>query len=186
MGLFALSSSTTTATPSAIDSTIERTTTGRGASRRPEDARTSSSIRQDRGIDADGLREVGGPVAGREVEESGRTTVWDDPLEPHRNRRELLLPVLLTHQPVDLVVLMLGTNDLKHRFGAEPRDIAAGAGPLLDDVASSSCGPDGSPPRTLLVCPAPVARLTQFAEEFAGATEKSRAIPAQYASVAAA
>ena len=90
---------------------------------------------------------------------NGRTTVWDDPLEPHRNGRELLLPILLTHQPLDLVIVMLGTNDLKHRMNASAAEIAEGAGMLVDIVAASGCGPDGRAPQTLLVCPAPIARL---------------------------
>ena len=57
---------------------------------------------------------------------NGRTTVWDDPLEPYRNGAELL-PTLLTHQPVDLVILMLGTNDVKRRFDVGAGEIAAGA-----------------------------------------------------------
>lgn len=45
---------------------------------------------------------------------SGRTTVWDDPLAPYRNGLEGLGYGLLRAKPVDLVVLMLGTNDLYH------------------------------------------------------------------------
>ena len=73
---------------------------------------------------------------------NGRTTVWDDPLEPHRNGRKLLLPTLLTHQPLDLVIIMLGTNDLKHRLNASAAEIAEGAGMLVDIVTGSGCGPD--------------------------------------------
>ena len=72
---------------------------------------------------------------------NGRTTVWDDPLEPFRSGKELLVPCLMTHQPIDLVIVMLGTNDLKGRFGVGARDIAAGAGLLLDIVRASDCGP---------------------------------------------
>lgn len=45
---------------------------------------------------------------------SGRTTVWDDPLAPYRNGLEGLGYGLLRAKPIDLVVLMLGTNDLYH------------------------------------------------------------------------
>ena len=106
---------------------------------------------------------------------SGRTTVWDDPLEPHRNGRKLLLPTLLTHQPLDLVIIMLGTNDLKHRLNASAAEIAEGAGMLVDIVTGSGCGPDGGAPQTLLVCPPPIAEVDQFDDEFEGGAEKSPA-----------
>ena len=115
---------------------------------------------------------------------SGRTTVWDDPLEPHRNGRKLLLPTLLTHQPLDLVIIMLGTNDLKHRLNASAAEIAAGAGMLADIVAGSGCGPDGRAPQTLLVCPAPIAEVDQFDDEFEGGAEKSRRLAGHFAAIA--
>lgn len=52
---------------------------------------------------------------------NGRTTVWDDPLEPFRSGKELFAPCLMTHEPIDLVIVMLGTNDLKRRCRAVPR-----------------------------------------------------------------
>jgi lysophospholipase L1-like esterase len=117
---------------------------------------------------------------------NGRTTVWDDPLEPHRNGRELLLPTLLTHQPLDLVVVMLGTNDLKRRLGGSAAEIAAGAGMLVDIVGASGCGPEGDSPQTLLVCPPPVLEVDPFDDEFQGASEKSRRLSGHYAEAAAA
>ena len=115
---------------------------------------------------------------------SGRTTVWDDPLEPHRNGRKLLLPTLLTHQPLDLVIIMLGTNDLKHRMNASAAEIAAGAGMLVDIVSASACGPDGRAPQTLLVCPAPIAEVDQFDDEFEGGAEKSGRLAGHFAAIA--
>jgi lysophospholipase L1-like esterase len=115
---------------------------------------------------------------------NGRTTVWDDPLEPHRNGRKLLLPTLLTHQPLDLVIIMLGTNDLKRRMNASPADIAQGAGVLVDIVAASGCGADGRAPQALLVCPAPIAEVDPFDDEFEGGTEKSRQLASHFAAIA--
>ena len=115
---------------------------------------------------------------------NGRTTVWDDPLEPHRNGRKLLLPTLLTHQPLDLVIIMLGTNDLKHRLNASAAEIAQGAGMLVDIVSASACGPDGRAPQTLLVCPAPIAEVDQFDDEFEGGAAKSHRLAEHYAAVA--
>jgi lysophospholipase L1-like esterase len=44
---------------------------------------------------------------------NGRTTVWDDPIEGYKNGAAYLVPCLTTHRPLDLVIIMLGTNDLK-------------------------------------------------------------------------
>ena len=114
---------------------------------------------------------------------NGRTTVWDDPLALHRNGRELLLPTLLTHQPLDLVIIMLGTNDLKHRVNASAAEIAEGAGMLTDIVAGSGCGPDGgAAPRS--VCPPPIAEVDESDDEFEGGVEKSRQLPRYFAAIA--
>ena len=121
------------------------------------------------------------------VVESGlnaRTTVWEDPLEPHRNGRELLLPTLLTHQPLDVVIIMLGTNDLKHRINDSAAEIAAGAGMLADIVAGSGCGPNGSAPQALLVCPPPIALVDELDDEFEGGEEKSRQLTGHFATIA--
>ena len=41
---------------------------------------------------------------------NGRTTVFDDPLLEHRSGKEYLAPCLESHSPLDLVILMLGTQ----------------------------------------------------------------------------
>jgi lysophospholipase L1-like esterase len=117
----------------------------------------------------------------------GRTTVWNDPVEgEHKNGKTYLLPCLETHQPLDAVVIMLGTNDLKRRFGVGAFDIAQGAGELIKIVHKSGCGPDCKAPQALLVSPPPVASLapTNFAEMFYGAEEKSRNLSREFKLVA--
>lgn len=47
---------------------------------------------------------------------NGRTSSFDDPLESGRNGMTYLIPCLQTHLPLDLTILMLGSNDLKRRF----------------------------------------------------------------------
>lgn len=115
---------------------------------------------------------------------NGRTTVWDDPVEGHKNGMKYLPPCLVSHQPIDLVTIMLGTNDLKMRFSVPASDIAKSAGVLVDIVLKSDCGPGGRAPKVLLMAPPPVARLTEFAEMFAGAEAKSRQFSAYYRQVA--
>jgi lysophospholipase L1-like esterase len=117
---------------------------------------------------------------------NGRTTVWPDPIEgEYKSGKTYLTACLESHAPIDLVILMLGTNDLKHRFGLSAWDIAAGVGVLVDLVQGSAFGVNDAAPRVLLICPAPVARLTLFADLFEGAAEKSRQMARYYSAVAA-
>jgi len=116
----------------------------------------------------------------------GRTTVWPDPIEgEHKCGKTYLPPCLESHQPIDLVVLMLGTNDLKHKFGLSAADIAAGAATLVDIIQRSTTGPNNSAPSVLLICAPPIARLSLFADMFEGAQEKSRQLARFYSDIAA-
>jgi len=115
---------------------------------------------------------------------NGRTTVWDDPIEGYKNGKEYLVPCLETHKPLDLAIILLGTNDLKMRFSVSAYDIANGAGALVQIVQKSEAGPGGGVPQVLLLAPPPVAKLTGFAEMFEGAGSKSRRFAEHYARVA--
>lgn len=112
----------------------------------------------------------------RVIEEglNGRTTTVDDPITPYRNGRDYLPPCLESHAPVDLITIMLGTNDLKERFRRSASDIAESAGVLASMAKLSGCGPAGGAPQVLLIAPPPVATLTDFAEMLEGAEEKSK------------
>jgi lysophospholipase L1-like esterase len=115
---------------------------------------------------------------------NGRTTVWDDPIEGYKNGKEYLIPCLESHRPIDLVAIMLGTNDLKKRFSVSAYDIANSAGVLVDVVQRSDAGHDGGPPKVLLMAPPPVGKLTEFAEMFDEAKVKSRKFSEYYRRVA--
>jgi lysophospholipase L1-like esterase len=82
-----------------------------------------------------------------------RTTVFEDPIEPYKNGRTYLYPCLYSHRPLDLVILMLGTNDMKTRFSASATDIAQGAKALADIVKNFDYRGDLSVPEVLVVCP---------------------------------
>lgn len=117
---------------------------------------------------------------------SGRTTVSDDPIEgAERNGRTHLRPCLLSHKPVDLVILMLGTNDLKHRFGKSASEIGMGMRALIWDIKALRPGPGQSVPEILLVSPPAVQEeLGGWAEVFDGAPTKSAALAGIYERVA--
>jgi lysophospholipase L1-like esterase len=116
---------------------------------------------------------------------NGRTTVFDDPIDgAHKNGRTFLLPCLESHAPLDLVIIMLGTNDLKTRFNLSPTDIAAGAGKLVQMVSADVRGQNGIAPEVLLVCPPRIGPLNLFSDVFAGAAEKSAQLDRHYREVA--
>jgi lysophospholipase L1-like esterase len=55
---------------------------------------------------------------------NGRTTDVDYEDRPGHNGRPYFVPCLLSHQPLDVVVVMLGSNDLKACFARTPNEIA--------------------------------------------------------------
>ncbi len=114
----------------------------------------------------------------------GRTTVWDDPIEGYKNGRTYLIPCLASHAPLDLVVILLGTNDLKKRFSLSAFDIAEGARVLVGDAQHSGAGVMGQAPQVLLLAPPPTTTLSFFAEMFEGAGDKSLKLGAHFARVA--
>jgi lysophospholipase L1-like esterase len=119
----------------------------------------------------------------RVIEEglNGRTTVWDDPVEGRMSGKDYLSPCLESHRPIDLVVMMLGTNDLKSRFAVSAYDIAQSAGALVDLIQNSAAGPDNAAPQVLLIAPPVVGKLSEYAEMFSGdAREKSKQFAKYY------
>lgn len=116
----------------------------------------------------------------------GRTTLHDDPLEgAHKNGLRLLPALLESHRPIDLVVMMLGTNDLKTRFAVTPADIALSVEKLAQVILASNAGPRGAAPGLLLVCPPPVTEAGCLGAMFAGGAEKSLPVAGILAEIAA-
>ena len=99
----------------------------------------------------------------------GRTTVHDDPLEgAHKNGLTVLPAILESHTPLDLVIVKLGTNDLKARFNLPAQDVAFGAGKLVE-VIHCLC----PAAQVLLIAPPPITESGCLAEMFGGGAAKS-------------
>jgi lysophospholipase L1-like esterase len=130
--------------------------------------------------------ELGGIAEVIEEGLNGRTTIWDDPYLDGRNGRTYLLPCLRSHAPVDVLVLMLGTNDTKTIFGRAAAEIAAGAAALVGMALTSGTGPDGGAPRVLLVAPPGPGEMTDRSDlwGFGEARAKGERMPALYRTVA--
>lgn len=116
---------------------------------------------------------------------NSRTTVLEDPTRgPGRNGLLYLGPCLDSHAPLDLVILMLGTNDLKHRFGLSAADIAVNISALVTIVQRSQAGASGAAPPLLLMSPPHIGPLSASALIFEGAEAKSRQLAHHYQLVA--
>lgn len=103
-----------------------------------------------------------------------RTTVIEDLVEgPHVSGLLYLKPCLLSHTPLDHVVLMLGTNDFKRRFNLVAEDAAVGIAKLLKEIRNSDTLIDGMG-NVLVICPPPLKVSGVFSTMFEGGDVKSQ------------
>lgn len=119
---------------------------------------------------------------------NGRTTAYDDHLAAaDRNGARLLPTLLASHEPLDLVVLALGTNDLKrHTGGGAAFQAAAGIGQLVSIVRSFRSTLGFGSPEVLIVSPPALVPTenADFHDMFGFAIAESRNLKAAYARIA--
>lgn len=84
---------------------------------------------------------------------NGRTTVFEDPVDGWKRGIDYLKPCLNTHKPIDIVIMMLGSNDLKNVFHASSQDIADGAETLVREIIEFTRQKQGFVPKIILVSP---------------------------------
>jgi lysophospholipase L1-like esterase len=115
---------------------------------------------------------------------NGRTSCREDPVSGDKNGLRQLLPILESHKPIDVVAVMLGTNDLKPRFNPTPYDIALGVQNIAVAVLKSETGPNKSAPRVLMICPPPTADSPAFKHVFQDCVELSTKLAPLYRALA--
>jgi|TARA_B110000503_G_C7101509_1_gene393982 lysophospholipase L1-like esterase len=87
----------------------------------------------------------------------GRTTLHNDPIEgAHLNGLRILPALLESYAQLDLVILKLGTNDLKTRFSVTAQDITQSCERLIQEVLKVAKYENGHAPQILLICPPPI------------------------------
>ena len=92
----------------------------------------------------------------RVIEEgmNGRTTVFPDPTDIAERNGAVALPMLLTtHQPLDLVIIMLGTNDIKYANRCRAFDASMGMTRLIEITQRFPWIKTASPPQILIMSP---------------------------------
>ena len=119
---------------------------------------------------------------------NGRTTIHDDPIDGWKNGLDYLRPCLNSHKPIDIVILMLGSNDLKQTFHLTAQQIAENAGVLVDVIKEFTAEKQGFIPKIILVSPPEIGTGIRtspfFGAFFEGAIEESRKFPEHYRKVA--
>ena len=146
-------------------------------SRYPEDVRWTGVLQQTLGNDYQVIEEG----------YNGRTSIFDDVLEGRLGGIKYFAPCCDTQSPLDLIVLMLGTNDLKARFGLTPRTIAFGLNRYKDALEITPMY--GNKPQVLLVSPIlidPAYKNHALFHDMFGedATEKSMKLAEAYKEIA--
>ena len=85
---------------------------------------------------------------------SGRV-IKSSKASPHKNGMSYILPCLLSHDPVDTVILMLGTNDVKHKYELSPEDIAKNLEEKISIIKNSEIE-NRDEVKIIIVCPPPI------------------------------
>ena len=72
---------------------------------------------------------------------NGRTSSMEDPFKPYKNAMDYIIPCLMTHEPLDLTILMLGSNDMKQYFSPSIEKITSGLRSLTKIILDISEAP---------------------------------------------
>jgi CubicO group peptidase (beta-lactamase class C family)/lysophospholipase L1-like esterase/ketosteroid isomerase-like protein len=123
---------------------------------------------------------------------SGRTTDLADSTWPQVSGAGMdgsayLSAAVASHLPLDLVIVMLGTNDLKAMFDRSPEQAAEGVRKLIELVGTTdgAVGTEYLPAKVLVLAPPPLVNTERFpAEVYAGAVDKSRKLAELFEAVA--
>ena len=108
----------------------------------------------------------------------GRTTAYACPIMgPHMDGQLGLRIALQSHGPIDVLTIMLGTNDQKTHFGLTAEAIGGGLAGLLAIAMSDEYQMRHDGFKVLLICPPPVIEQRTMAPQFLGAAAKSAAMP---------
>ena len=111
---------------------------------------------------------------------NSRTTVIDDPKHEGKNGKAYLVPCLQSHDPIDLIILSLGTNDMKERFQKTPQQVADGIEEIIKLIQTTEYD-HGKAPEILLMSPPLIDEsVAGVKEKYLGAEEKSRQLGSLY------
>lgn len=118
---------------------------------------------------------------------NARTTTLDEiiPGRPYKNGLTQLPFCLEAHYPIDLIIFLLGINDLKIQFNRSAKEITEGMRQLIKVVKKSNKGHAANSPNILLLSPAPVIKIPNLHPQFDDdSIEKSKNLAGLYQQMA--
>lgn len=84
---------------------------------------------------------------------NARTSVHENPYRDYRKGLDILPSLLESHAPLDLVILMLGSNDFHSNYGLKPFDVARGMRRMVQTVKTYMTEPEMPVPEVLVISP---------------------------------
>lgn len=114
---------------------------------------------------------------------NGRTSVFDDPLRECVSGMDAISCCMYSHKPIDVLLIMLGTNDAKERFGTNAQTIGLGIKFLAEKALSLKYAwREGKDPILVLVAPQAIDKNYLKNEDMGlpmgpGCDEKTRQLP---------
>lgn len=121
---------------------------------------------------------------------NSRTLLSNDPRpgKEGKNGYEYLIPCLDTHDPIDLVIIMLGTNELKYDYNKTSKEI----GEMFEEyfvktILNRKSQIDEKYPKLLIITPPIVNEDGEYGKKnnkYKGATQKSKELNDIYKNIA--
>ena len=87
---------------------------------------------------------------------NGRRTIYEDPVRPGRNGLLGLSQRIEVNSPLELVILMLGTNDFQANHDHTALDATKGMKALIDEIRHTTLEPGMLMPKILVIAPPPI------------------------------
>jgi len=120
---------------------------------------------------------------------NGRTICYDDPVEGgFKSGLQYMPPCMMTHNPIDLVIIALGVNDTKSKFGLSACMVAEAMMHFIFQLRHYAFDSKGNSSKILLLCPAPLLdniRNVRFGQFFGeDSVETSKHLSEEFARVA--
>lgn len=117
--------------------------------------------------------ELGNGVRVIEEALNGRLVFKESSFLPNRSGQKMIEPLLESHAPIDILILMLGTNDVQPHLNLSANEVASGCASLIWAVQRSMAGPGFGVPQILLIAPPLLGKVKGLMEPFFKGGEKT-------------